>query len=105
MDRFAAAKAAGFDGVEVPNLSLQFDAYHAHRITGDALAAWGRHGHRAAHVQIAGYPGRREPLDGAIGYPAFFAQLDADDYRGRVSAEYDPAAGMADGPGWMNQQT
>lgn len=97
--------AAVLDEVAAPNLSLQFDAYHAQRITGDVQAAWGRHGHRAAHVQIAGFPGRREPAGGAIDYPAFFARLDADGYRGWVSAEYNPAAATADGLGWMVQQT
>jgi 2-dehydrotetronate isomerase len=92
------------DEVGAPNLALQFDAYHAHRITGDVMATWARHGHRAAHVQIAGYPGRHEPEGGEIDYPAFFARLDTDGYRGWVSAEYNPEGDTPSGLGWLSQQ-
>jgi hydroxypyruvate isomerase len=89
------------DAVAAPNLALQFDAYHAHRITGDVMGTWASHGHRAAHVQVAGYPGRNEPAGGEIDYPAFFAQLDTDNYDGWVSGEYAPNAGTEAGLGWM----
>lgn len=89
------------DAVAAPNLALQFDAYHAHRITGDVAGTWATHSHRATHVQVAGYPGRHEPQGGEIDYPAFFASLDADGYTGWVSAEYAPAAATTDGLGWM----
>ena len=89
------------DAVAAPNLALQFDAYHAHRITGDVPGTWAAHGHRAAHVQVAGFPGRHEPQGGEIDYPAFFARLDAEGYAGWVSAEYAPAAATADGLGWL----
>ena len=88
------------DDVNAPNLALQFDAYHAHRITGDVMAAWAIHGHRAAHVQVAAAEGRHEPHAGAIDYPAFFARLDADGYAGTVAGEYDPAARTEDGLSW-----
>ncbi|MCA0921359.1 hydroxypyruvate isomerase family protein [Pseudooceanicola nanhaiensis] len=89
------------DTVGAPNLGLQFDAYHAHKITGDLPGTWARHGARAVHVQIAGVPGRHEPVKGDIDYPAFFAQLDAEGYAGYVSAEYGPAADTASGLGWL----
>lgn len=89
------------DDVGAPNLSLQFDAYHAHRITGDVMATWQRHGSRAAHVQVAGFPGRHEPAGGEIDYPAFFDRLDADGYAGWVAAEYHPAGDTAAGLGWL----
>jgi 2-dehydrotetronate isomerase len=91
------------DEIAAPNLHLQFDAYHAHRLTGDVMATWARHGHRAVHVQIAGFPGRHEPQGGDIDYPAFFARLDADGYQGFVSAEYAPAGATAEGLGWLAQ--
>ena len=91
------------DEVAAPNLALQFDAYHAHRITGDVVAAWGRHGPRARHVQIAGFPGRQEPMGGDIDYPGLFARLDTDGYKGWVSAEYNPATTTAAGLGWRTQ--
>ena len=88
------------DTVDAPNLHLQFDAYHAHRITGDVTATWEAHGARAMHIQVAGTPGRHEPLAGEIDYPAFFEMLDAVGYQGFVSGEYHPAGATADGLGW-----
>ena len=89
------------DAVGAPNLGLQFDMYHAQMITGDGMAVWETHGHRAKHVQIGGVPGRKEPLKGDIDYPAFFARLDAAGYKGWVSAEYNPTAQTEAGLIWM----
>ena len=89
------------DEIGAPNIGLQFDAYHAQRITGDALACWDRHGARARHVQIAGAPGRHEPAGGDIDYPAFFRRLAASGYDGFVSAEYIPATTTEAGLGWL----
>jgi len=89
------------DEVAAPNLGLQFDMYHAQMITGDGMAVWEAHGARAKHVQIGGVPGRKEPLKGDIDYPAFFARLDAEGYRGWVSAEYNPTAQTEAGLVWM----
>ena len=93
------------DEVAAPNLSLQFDAYHAQRITGDVTGTWARHGARAAHVQIAGFPGRHEPAGGKIDDPAFFDRLEADGYRGWVSAEYSPGTTTQAGLGWLPSRT
>ncbi len=90
------------DEVAAPNLGLQFDAYHAHMITGDLPTTWDSHGHRAVHIQIAGANGRNEPIGGDIDYPAFFAQLTKDNYKGVVSGEYSPKDHTLDGLGWIN---
>lgn len=87
--------------VGAPNLGLQFDLYHAQKITGDALAAWARYGALARHIQIAQTPARSEPGAGEIDYPAFFAALDAAEYTGFVGAEYLPATTTEDGLGWL----
>ncbi|MCR8722785.1 hydroxypyruvate isomerase family protein [Frigidibacter sp. ROC022] len=89
------------DEIDAPNLGLQFDAYHARIITGDVPAAWDRWGRLARHVQIAGTPGRHEPVKGEIDYPAFFDRLDSDGYTGWVSAEYRPAKRTSEGLGWL----
>lgn len=89
------------DQVAAPNLALQFDAYHAQMITGDATAAWNTYGHRAGHIQIAGAPGRAEPFIGEIDYPTFFRTLDTVGYRGHVSAEYHPSGDTVSGLGWL----
>lgn len=88
--------------VGAPGLALQFDAYHAQRITGCALAAWADHGAAAAHVQVAGVPGRHEPEGGDLDYAAFFAALSASGYAGYVSGEYFPAGRTEDGLGWLD---
>ena len=86
--------------VGATNLGLQFDAYHAQIITGDAVAVWGKHGTLVRHVQVAGVPGRHEPAGGEIDYPAFLARLDAERYGGFVSGEYHPKGRTEDGLGW-----
>ncbi len=89
------------DEVGARNLRLQLDMYHAQKITGDAFATWETHRDRIAHIQIAGYPDRAEPLRGDIDYPAFFAALDESGYRGWVSAEYTPKGRTEDGLSWL----
>lgn len=89
------------DAVGAPNLHLQFDMYHAQMLTGDGAAVWRKHGHRAVHIQVAGTPGRHEPVAGDIDYPAFFAALDAQGYKGFVSGEYTPALTTEEGLGWI----
>ena len=89
------------DQVGAPNLHLQFDAYHAHRMTGDVMATWKRHASQVVHIQVAGAEGRHEPVKGAIDYPAFFALLDETGYCGFVSGEYDPKTITTEGLGWI----
>ncbi len=89
------------DEVGAPNLNLQFDAYHAQMLTGDAAAVWAAHGARAVHVQIAGVPGRVEPVPSEIDYPRLMRQIRDSGYQGWVSAEYTPRRGTAEGLDWL----
>lgn len=89
------------DAVAAPNLALQFDAYHAHKITGDVTKTWNAMRDRVVHVQVADPEGRHEPSCRTVDYPAFFAQLDAEGYDGVVSGEYTPAGQTEDGLDWM----
>ncbi len=89
------------DAVGADNVALQFDAYHAQKITGNAMAAWGAYGKHACHVQIAGLPDRHEPTSEVFDYPAFFERLDSDGYDGFVSAEYHPAGDTNAGLAWL----
>lgn len=84
-----------------PNLGLQFDAYHAHRITGDVIGTWERVREIVRHVQIAGAPGRHEPGDDEVDWRGFFDRIAADGYAGWVGAEYVPRSRTEDGLGWM----
>lgn len=93
--------AAILDEIAAPNVSLQFDAYHAHTMTGDLMGTWAAHGHRATHIQVAGpHPNRAEPHSGEIDYAAFFAALDKSGFKGWVSGEYNPSAATQDGLHW-----
>ncbi len=56
---------------------------------------------RIAHIQIADTPGRHEPGSGEINYPFLFDHLDRLGYDGWVGCEYRPAAGTAEGLGWL----
>ncbi|EAR51423.1 hypothetical protein OG2516_16921 [Oceanicola granulosus HTCC2516] len=88
------------DDVAAPNLSLQFDTYHAARLTGNVVALWEAVGPRVGHVQVGDHPGRHEPGSGEIDFGTFFAQLRRDGYAGWVSGEYVPAGRTAAGLGW-----
>lgn len=88
--------------VGAQNLGLQFDAYHAQIITGDALATFAAHRPLIRHIQIAGVPGRNEPAPGdAVDWTAFFAAVDASGYKGWISAEYNPSFTTEAGIGWL----
>lgn len=90
--------------VNAPNLGLQFDAYHAQIITGNAMETWEKYRNLARHVQVGGVPGRHEPQRGEIDYPAFFAQIDADRYDGFVSGEYNPKRRTEEGLAWIRME-
>ncbi|MBW6419712.1 hydroxypyruvate isomerase family protein [Celeribacter sp. PS-C1] len=85
------------------NLGLQFDAYHAQIITGDAMAAWDKYAPYVRHIQIAGPPDRHEPIKGLIDFPEFFRRVDESGYTGWISAEYTPKKRTEDGLEWFRQ--
>jgi hydroxypyruvate isomerase len=82
--------ATVLDAVARPNISLQYDSYHAQVIHGDAVAVWEKHKARAGHVQIGDAPGRTEPGKGVVEFAALFDSIDRSGYAGWVSAEYNP---------------
>lgn len=79
------------DAVNRPNVSLQYDAYHAQMIHGDAAKVWQSFGDRAAHVQIGAAPSRCEPGTGPVDFDDLFQVIDDSGYKGWVSAEYTPS--------------
>lgn len=88
------------DAVGSPNLRLQFDAYHVHRVGDEVLTQFGLARPRTAHVQIAGSPGRHEPGTGTFDCGRFLRQLDACHYDGWIGCEYRPQADTATGLCW-----
>lgn len=91
------------DDVAELNLGLQFDAYHAQIITGDAMAAWDAYAPYVRHIQIAGPPDRHEPIKGLVDFPEFFRRVDESGYTGWISAEYTPKKRTEDGLEWFRQ--
>ena len=87
--------------INAPNLKLQFDTFHAAKITGDVFGTWEAMRDITSHVQVAQMPNRGEPDQGEIHYPAFFALLKAQNYDGWVSGEYKPRGTTIEGLGWI----
>ena len=88
------------EAVRHPNLWLQFDVYHA-QMSGAALAeTYQRHVSRIGHIQIAGAPGRHEPLPSDIAYADLFKLFDDSGYDGWIGCEYRPRAGTMEGLAW-----
>ncbi|WP_028712508.1 hydroxypyruvate isomerase family protein [Paracoccus sp. J55] len=100
LDSFDLA-AEIIDAVGGANLGLQFDAYQAQMIHGDALAVWERHAARVRHIQIAGCPGRHEPRQGDIDFAELLRAVDGAGYRGWVGAEYTPRTSTEAGLRWL----
>lgn len=90
------------DIVNRPNVGLQYDAYHAQMIHGDAARVWDNFGKRAVHVQIGAAPSRCEPGSGPVDFNTLFEVIDASGYDGWVSAEYTPSTKRTeDSLSWM----
>ncbi|SLN36357.1 hydroxypyruvate isomerase family protein [Roseisalinus antarcticus] len=102
LDDYSVALAV-LEDVAAPNLSLRFDTYHAHRMTGDVIGTWAAVRAHVGHVQIAHHHGRQEPGRGEIDFPAFLARLDMDGYAGWVCAEYVPSGEPAASLGWRGE--
>ncbi len=90
------------EAVNRPNVGLQYDAYHAQMIHGDAAKVWESFGKQAVHVQIGAAPSRCEPGTGPVDFDALFRAIDDSGYEGWVSAEYTPSTLCTeDSLGWM----
>jgi hydroxypyruvate isomerase len=87
--------------VDMPNLRVQMDLYHAQIVEGDITAKIRKWIPYIGHVQIAGVPDRHEPDQGELNYTWFFRLLDELKYDGWIGCEYRPAQGTAAGLGWM----
>jgi 2-dehydrotetronate isomerase len=101
LDDFLIARRV-IETVGEPNLCLQFDAFHAKRMGRNVAQYWDANRDLVRHIQIAGTPGRHEPIPSEINYAAFFRQIDRDGYDGFVSGEYHPKGKTAQGLGWLS---
>ena len=74
-----------------PNLSVQYDVYHAQRTEGNVSDTICRRVGEIGHIQIADSPGRGEPGTGELNWPYVFEQVDSSGYDGWVGVEYFPS--------------
>jgi hydroxypyruvate isomerase len=101
--RGTAQAVALLDAVGARNVSLLYDVCHMHAMGENAVATIARHRPRIGHIQIAGYPGRGEPIGGEIDYDRLIPFLDEIGYRGWVGCEYRPDASTEAGLAWMTR--
>ena len=80
------------------NILLQYDAYHALMNEEDPMEGLRANLDVIAHIQIAGYPGRAEPIaEGCYDMGAFIELADTLGYTGAIGCEYNPANGTLAG--------
>jgi hydroxypyruvate isomerase len=103
---FLTTPDAGFALVEEaghPNLTLQYDVYHAQRMQGNLAATITARIDLIGHVQIADSPDRHEPGTGEINYPFVLQTLDDAGYDGWVSLEYRPRENTGASLAWLSE--
>ena len=83
-----AAAAALARSTRRPNVRLQFDAYHMHRMGEDLLDSLTRHRDAIAHLQVADDPGRGEPGSGEIDFGRLLAALSTERDPDWIGLEY-----------------
>ncbi len=91
--------------VGAPNLGLQLDLYHRHRMEGDVEGAIRRHAGIVRHYQIAGPPDRGEPIPSDLDVGDLFRRIDASGFDGWVGCEYRPRGRTEDGLDWISGLT
>jgi len=82
------------------NVRMQFDFYHVQIVGGDLITRLEKYLPVISHLQCGSVPGRHEPDEGEINYPAVFKAVDRLGYRGWIGAEYRPRGRTEDGLGW-----
>lgn len=85
-----------------PNVSLQYDIYHAQREEGNLTPTLRQWLPRIQHIQIADNPGRHQPGTGEINFPFLFAELDRLGYTGYIGCEYIPYPDTERSLSWIN---
>jgi hydroxypyruvate isomerase len=91
------------DEVGARNVSLLYDVCHMHAMGEPAASTIARHLTRIGHIQIAGCPGRSEPIGGEIDYDDLLGFIDRIGHRGWVGCDYAPNADTEAGLTWMSR--
>lgn len=85
------------------NIGLQYDAYHALMNGEDPVEGLRANLDIIHHMQVAGFPGRHEPMGDGYDMGSFFDICDMLGYTGAIGCEYVPAEGTARGLGWAER--
>lgn len=80
-----------------PNVKVLYDVYHQQVTEGNLIENIRRNTELIGHIHMAGVPGRHEPLDGEINYPAVLSALKAAGYCGAAGLEYFPTKDAVEG--------
>lgn len=89
--------------VNMPNVYLQYDTYHAQREEGELAGLLHRHIEKIGHIQIADNPGRHQPGTGEINYQFLLREIDRSGYQGIVSLEYNPFPDTLTSLSWLKE--
>ena len=76
--------------IKSPHLKLLYDVYHMQIMEGNVIATIERNIDVIGHFHSAGVPGRAEPFDTELNYPAIVKRIDALGYQGCFGLEYFP---------------
>jgi 2-dehydrotetronate isomerase len=85
----------------LPNVKLQYDAYHRQILHGDVTMGFRAWQPIVGHVQVASVPSRNEPDGEELNYPYLFAEFDRLGYDGYIGCEYNPRADTVAGLAWF----
>jgi hydroxypyruvate isomerase len=93
--------AAVIGSLDVPNLRLLLDLYHAGTIGEDMPTVIESYAKLVGYCQLAGFDGRHEPADGRADYAQLLTMLAKAGYDGYVGCEYRPRANTNSGLSWL----
>jgi hydroxypyruvate isomerase len=91
------------DELELSNLSLQLDVYHAIRMGEDPIDIIRERASQIGHIQIADVPGRHQPGTGDVDFAALFRAIDDAGFEGWVALEYIPEGRTEEGFGLLRE--
>ena len=90
--------------VNMPNVKLQFDFYHAQKTDGNLTEFLRDNFDYVDHIQFGQVPDRHEPdSPGELNFDFLFGLLEELKYAGWVSAEYFPIGKTEEGLGWLQK--
>jgi hydroxypyruvate isomerase len=90
------------EAVDMPNISIQYDIYHAWREGEDIVDILRKNIDRISHFQVADDPGRHEPGTGDINYRQILREIDETGYEGYIGLEYIPVVDSRFSFNWLS---